>query len=90
MSEKQVFCQRKKQNLPALESAPFPGELGLKIQTHISQEAWKEWLAHQTKLINEFRLRPASAEAKKFLNAQMHKFLFEGEESNPPDFKPEK
>ena len=49
----------------------------------------KNETTHQTKLINEFRLRPADKQAKSFLKSEMIKFLFEGNEVNPPDFTPE-
>ena len=89
MNMKTVFCTRMKKELPALSTAPFPGELGERILQNISQEGWQEWLGHQTKLINEFRLRPADKQAKSFLKSEMIKFLFEGSEVNPPDFTPE-
>jgi Fe-S cluster biosynthesis and repair protein YggX len=86
---KTVFCQRKKAQLPALETPPFPGEIGIRIQQNISAEAWKEWQTYQTKLINEYRLRPSDPKAKQFIIDKMLAFLFEGKESEIPGFKKE-
>ncbi len=78
-----VLCKRLKQEAPALEKAPFPGELGQKILDNISKPAWKEWLNHQTMLINEYRLSMIDPKAKSFLKEEMEKFLF-GEGSDAP------
>ena len=86
---KYVFCMRKQKKLPALEKAPYPGEIGEKIFKNISQEGWAEWQAHQVKLINEFRLRPSDKKAKKFILDEMTRFLFEGKASDIPDYTPE-
>jgi Fe-S cluster biosynthesis and repair protein YggX len=71
-----VFCQRLKREAEALSQPPFPGEAGLRIQAAISAEAWSQWLAHQTMLINENRLSPIDPKAKLYLNTQREKFLF--------------
>tara|TARA_Y200000002_G_scaffold382836_1_gene401571 strand:- start:6311 stop:6586 length:276 start_codon:yes stop_codon:yes gene_type:complete len=84
-----VYCLRKKKKLPALEKKPFPGELGDKILENISKEAWAEWQAQQTKLINEYRLRPSDKKAKEFIIQEMTAFLFEGKETDIPGFTPE-
>ena len=49
----------------------------------MSKEAWQEWLAHQTMLINENRLSIRDPEARRFLAAEMEKHLF-GEGSEKP------
>ncbi len=71
-----IFCQKLKQDLPALVRAPLPGEIGERILAHISQQAWKEWLGYQTMLINENRLSLADARARQYLRTQMEIFLF--------------
>ena len=68
----------------ALEYQPYPGELGERIQAAVSQEGWERWLAHQTMLINEYRLTPFEPKAKKFLVEQMEKFFF-GEGAERPE-----
>jgi len=80
---KTIFCHFLKQELPGLESSPFPGELGERIFQHISQQAWKQWLSHQTMLINEYRLSLIDPNAREFLRTEMEKYFF-GEGSGKP------
>jgi Fe-S cluster biosynthesis and repair protein YggX len=74
-----VFCSLYHNTLPGLDQPPFPGELGCIIYKHVSKEAWQAWLAHQVKLINEYRLKPFEASAKQFLTDALIKFLFGGQ-----------
>ena len=53
-----------------LDFAPYPGDLGQRIYDNVSKEAWQRWLAHQTMLINEYRLTPIEPEARKFLRPE--------------------
>ena len=78
-----VQCARLKREAEGLDALTYPGELGQRIFDNISKEAWQEWLAHQTMLINENRITPMDPEARKFLVAEMEKFLF-GEGSEKP------
>jgi Fe-S cluster biosynthesis and repair protein YggX len=71
-----VFCQKQQCETAGLERAPWPGELGQRIFAHIGKSAWQEWLQHQTMLINENRLSPRDPETRKFLVAEMERFLF--------------
>lgn len=80
---RQVFCSKLQKEAPGLNTPPLPGPLGEKIYSQVSQEAWNAWLAHQTMLINEYRLSLISPEAKTFLKDEMNKFLF-GEGSDKP------
>jgi len=66
-----------------LDFQPYPGALGEKIYQHVSKKAWQMWLAHQTTLINEYRLNMLEPTARKFLKDEMEKFLF-GEGSEKP------
>jgi Fe-S cluster biosynthesis and repair protein YggX len=84
---KTVFCQKLKQSLPGFERAPYPGTIGQQIVEHISQQAWKEWMTHQTMLINENRLNVLEPTSRKFLEHEMQKFLFEGGAEKPAGFK---
>ena len=74
-----VYCSRHKQELPALEKPPFPGPKGQEIFQTVSAQAWQEWQAHQTRLINEKQLSATDKEHRKYLADQMNKFL-NGEE----------
>jgi Fe-S cluster biosynthesis and repair protein YggX len=69
-----------------LDYAPYPGDLGQRIYENISQEAWQQWTAHQTMLINEYRLTPFEPEARKLLEEEMEKFLFGQGSARPADY----
>ena len=81
-----ILCKKYNQELDAIPFKPLPGELGKKIQAEISNQAWQAWLAHQTILINEYRLNLIEPKAKEFLKEEMNKFLFEGKEDKPEQF----
>ena len=70
-----------------LARPPYPGPLGLRVYESVSKEAWQKWLAHQTMLINEYRLSPMEPKARTFLEQEMEKFFFGGGSEKPPDFK---
>ncbi len=71
-----------------LDYVPYPGELGKRIFENVSKQGWQKWLAHQTMLINEYRLTPIEPKARQFLEAEMEKFFFGGGSEKPPDYKP--
>jgi Fe-S cluster biosynthesis and repair protein YggX len=83
-----VHCAKLDKELEGLDKAPYPGELGQKIYESISKEAWQAWLKQQTILINEHRLSVIDPKARKFLEEQMQKFLFEGDEQKPSGYVP--
>ena len=83
-----VHCAKLGKELEGLERTPYPGELGQKIYDTISKEAWQAWLKQQTILINEYRLSMIDPKARQFLEEQMQKFLFEGEEQKPDSYVP--
>ena len=74
---------------PGLERMPYPGDLGQRIFDNVSQEAWQQWLAHQTMLINEYRLVPIEPKDRKFLETEMEKYFFSGGSERPQEFLPE-
>lgn len=84
-----VFCQKEQRDTEGLDFVPYPGELGQRIFNHIGKQAWAGWLAHQTMLINENRLSPRNPEHRKFLEAELVKFLFDGGADAPAGFVPE-
>ena len=71
-----------------LDYAPYPGELGARIYENVSRQAWQQWLAHQTMLINEYRLTPIEPKARSFLEAEMEKFFFGEGSAAPKEFVP--
>ena len=78
-----VECVLLKQEAEGLDFAPYPGELGQRVFDNVSKQAWQQWLAHQTMLINEYRLTPIEPEHRKMLEGEMEKFFF-GEGSEAP------
>ena len=71
-----VFCEKLQCQTEGLDRPPWPGELGQRIYEHIGREAWQQWLAYQTMLINENRLSPRDQDTRKLLAAEMQRFLF--------------
>jgi Fe-S cluster biosynthesis and repair protein YggX len=84
-----VHCTLLGREAEGLDYAPYPGPLGQRIYDNVSKEAWQRWLAHQTMLINEYRLTPMELEARKFLETEMEKFFFGGGSEKPKEFVPE-
>ena len=85
---RKVQCALLKREADGLDYQPYPGELGKRIYDSISKEAWAQWVAHQTMLINENRLTPIEPKARAFLVAEMEKFLFGSGSAKPKDFVP--
>jgi Fe-S cluster biosynthesis and repair protein YggX len=83
-----VKCVLLGEELPGLERPPYPGELGQRIYAQVSQQAWQQWLRHQTMLINEYRLSVIDPKSRKFLEGEMEKFLFGGGASKPEGYMP--
>ena len=71
-----------------LPRPPYPGELGQRIFENVSQQAWRQWLSHQTMLINEYRLTPIEPSARKFLEEQMEAFFFGDGSQRPEGYRP--
>ena len=78
-----VHCCKLKQDAEGMLKAPFPGSLGERIFNEVSKQAWTMWLAHQTMLINEYRLNLLDSKAREFLKEEMKKYFF-GEGSEKP------
>lgn len=86
-----VQCVVLKKEAPGLDRPPWPGELGKRIYLEVSKEGWQRWVAHQTMLINEYRLTTVEPKARKFLEEEMQKFLFGGGAAKPDGYvAPEK
>ena len=86
-----VKCVKLGKEAEGLKMPPYPGELGKRIFDNVSQEAWKQWLGHQTMLINEYRLAPFETKARQFLEQEMEKFFFGGGADKPEGYvAPEK
>lgn len=74
-----ITCIKLGREAEGLDRPPYPGALGQRIFEEVSREAWQQWLAHQTRLINEYRLALADKEARSFLANEMEKYFFGGE-----------
>ena len=85
-----VQCEKLKKEAEGLAVAPYPGDLGQRIFDSISQEAWQQWLSHQTMLINENRLSLIDPSARDFLAQEMEKFLFTDDYEMPQGYTPPK
>ncbi|NOY66138.1 MAG: oxidative damage protection protein [Gammaproteobacteria bacterium] len=86
---KMIQCVVLKTESEALESAPHPGELGLRILESVSAEGWKKWHEHLTMIINENGLNTADPRSLEVIEKHMLGFLFnEGEFSGVDGFKP--
>jgi len=83
-----VFCSRLKRDADGLDFVPWPGALGKRVYESVSKQAWSEWLAHQTMLVNENRLSPLEPSTRTFLEAEMEKFFFGGEAAKPAGYVP--
>ena len=79
-----VQCVKLGREAEGLDKPPYPGELGQRIFENVSKEAWRQWLNHQTMLINEYRLVPFEPKARQFLVSEMEKYFF-GAGSKPPE-----
>lgn len=83
-----VFCSKLQRDCEGLGFVPWPGALGRRVYDGIGREAWQQWLAHQTMLINENRLSPMNPEHRAFLEGEMVKFLFGGDAAKPVGYVP--
>ena len=70
-----VFCKKYQKELPGLAMPPYPGPKGQEIFESVSAQAWQDWQKQQVMLINEKPLSMASADDRKYLQAQMDKFF---------------
>ena len=87
-----VRCVKLGREAEGLDRPPYPGPLGQRIYENVSKQAWQEWIAQQTRLINEYRLALADPAARKFLAEEMEKWFFGGELAQTgyvPPAKPE-
>ncbi len=84
-----VNCVIMKTEAEGLDYAPYPGDLGQRIYDNVSKEGWQRWLAHQTMLMNEYRLTPIEPEARQFLATEMERFFFGEGSEKPKEFVPE-
>lgn len=85
-----VFCKKYQSEMEGLSAPPYPGPKGQEIFEHISKQAWQEWQAHQTRIINEKRLNLLDPQTRKFLQGEMDKFFANEEFSAAEGYVPPK
>lgn len=83
-----VHCIKLAKEAEGLERPPYPGALGQRIFEQVSKEAWQEWIQHQTRVINEYRLALHDPAARKFLAAEMEKYFFGGGDLTQTSYVP--
>jgi Fe-S cluster biosynthesis and repair protein YggX len=85
MPNKTVNCVVLKQEAEALESPPYPGELGQRILENVSQEGWSRWLERLVTIVNENGLNTSDSKALKMIEKHMLGFFFdEGDHGQLP------
>ena len=84
-----VHCKKYDKELPALAAPPYPGPKGQEIFEPVSKQAWGEWQAQQTMLINEKQLNMMNADDRKYLQNQMDRFLNNEDFDRAEGFVPE-
>jgi Fe-S cluster biosynthesis and repair protein YggX len=78
MSTTHIHCRRCDEDVVALDKPPFRTELGERIAAEICASCWKDWLQHQTMLINHYGLDPREPKARAFLYDQIEQVLLQG------------
>ena len=71
-----VNCIKLKIEAEGMDFPPYPGPIGKQLYEQVSKQAWKDWLDHQKRLVNENRLNLADQKARKYLEEQMTKHFF--------------
>jgi Fe-S cluster biosynthesis and repair protein YggX len=88
MSGRTVFCIKMKRELPGLDSAPWPGELGERIFREVSAEAWTQWEERQKMILNEYRIMPWQKEGQELIRTHLEQFFFGESAALPPGYMP--
>jgi Fe-S cluster biosynthesis and repair protein YggX len=88
-SGRTVQCVKFQKQLPALDSPPWPGDLGQRIYENVSAQAWKLWEDRQKMILNEYRLMPWQKEAQELIARHMEDFFFGESAALPPGYVPQ-
>lgn len=88
MTTRMIYCKKLKKEAASLPQPPIPCPLGQRVYEEISAEAWQQWQAHQTMLINEYRLSMIDPKARQYLLGELEKFLFGDGSEKPAGFVP--
>jgi Fe-S cluster biosynthesis and repair protein YggX len=71
-----VNCVKLGGSLPGLPYKPFNDALGQRIYENVSADAWKLWIEHSKKIVNEYRLDLTIKKSHDVLKEQCEEFLF--------------
>lgn len=85
MSAETIQCSRCEKSAGRLPKPPFRNDMGDRILAEICTDCWKEWLQHQTLLINHYGLDPREAKSREFLYEQIEQVLLGGGEGKDID-----
>ena len=85
-----VTCVKLGKQLPGLDAAPWPGELGQRVFENVSAEAWKMWEERMKMILNEYRLLPFQKEAQELVARQKEEFLYGESSALPPEYVPQR
>ena len=80
-----IVCRRCGEETAPLEKPPFRSELGERVRAAICPSCWKDWLKHQTLLINHYGLDPRDPQARDFLYGQVDQVLLGGGQAEQVD-----
>ena len=87
-SGRTVKCVKFLKDMPGLDAAPWPGEIGQRIYENVSVQAWKLWEERMKMILNEYRLMPWQKEAQELIGKQMEDFFFGEAAALPPGYVP--
>jgi Fe-S cluster biosynthesis and repair protein YggX len=87
--DRMVKCLKLGKELPGVVYKPFDNELGQKIYDNISQDAWRQWIEHSKRIVNEYRLDLTSPRGQQILLDEADKYFFGDGGAAPADYKPE-
>ena len=71
-----VKCVKLGREAEGMKWKPFADEFGQKLYDNVSAEAWRQWIEHSKKLVNEYRLDLTSKKSHDVLKEQCEEFLF--------------
>ena len=84
-----VFCRKYQKEMEGMLTPPYPGPKGQDIFDNVSKQAWDEWQALQTRLINEKGLSMINPEDRKYLTEEMEKFFANEDHDEAEGYVPE-
>lgn len=70
-----VHCIKLNKEAEGLSMPPLPGAKGQWLYDNVSAQAWQNWQAHQTRLINEKRLNLMEPTARAYITEQMDNYF---------------